>query len=81
MRQRLGSCSICNGDVMGHVGAWHSVLPPPPPECSSCGARTRDDVIAMVPKPSYKTFKPFKDSSGNGLGLTNKVDNYVYERF
>ena len=51
MRQRIGTCSLCGGDVMGDRGAWHSVLPPPPDECTSCGAvaRGQSDVIEMVP--------------------------------
>lgn len=48
MEQRLGSCSLCGGDVMGHVGAWMSINPPPPPTCSNCGAKTISDVIKMV---------------------------------
>lgn len=46
--QRIGSCSLCGGDVIGWYGAWFSVLPPPPPKCSSCGAGTAEDVIKMV---------------------------------
>lgn len=51
MEQRIGSCSICGGDVKGYVGAWFSTQPPPVPQCSSCGAKMRADVISMVPKP------------------------------
>ena len=51
MRQRIGTCSLCGGDVMGYRGAWHSVLPPPPDKCASCGAVAagQSDVIEMVP--------------------------------
>ena len=36
---------------MGDRGAWHSVLPPPPDKCASCGAVAagQSDVIEMVP--------------------------------
>jgi len=47
MRQRIGTCSLCGGDVMGYRGAWYSVLPPPPDECTSCGAVVASDVIEM----------------------------------
>lgn len=45
--QRVGSCSLCGGDVMGHRGTWMAVGPPPPDRCSSCGAVRGDDVIPM----------------------------------
>lgn len=49
MRSRIGTCSLCGGDVMGHSGAWHAIIPPPPPTCTSCGAvsATGDPVIQM----------------------------------
>ena len=52
MDQCIGQCSLCGGDVMGHVGPYHSVIPPPPPTCNSCGAVTADSrrVIPMVPR-------------------------------
>lgn len=51
MNQCIGSCSICGGRVMGHVGAWWSVNPPPPAQCESCGAvEARTPVIPMVPR-------------------------------
>lgn len=50
MMQRVGTCSICGGDVMGFRGAWCGVTPPPPDTCSQCGARARGDVIDMVPR-------------------------------
>lgn len=51
MYQRIGKCGNCGGDVMGHVGPWLGVLPPPPAQCASCGATTRasDPVIPMNP--------------------------------
>lgn len=48
MEQRIGKCSLCGGDVVGYVGVWMSVSPPPPPRCTSCGAGLASDVIPMV---------------------------------
>lgn len=49
MEQRVGTCSLCGGDVMGHRGAYWSVIPPPPDHCVSCGAvrADQDPVIPM----------------------------------
>lgn len=49
--QRVGTCSVCGGDVVGIRGAWFSVSPPPPDRCSGCGATRGDDVIKMRPNP------------------------------
>lgn len=38
MQQRVGTCSLCGGDVVGYRGAWCSILPPPPDQCTLCGA-------------------------------------------
>lgn len=50
MEQRLGTCSICGGDVYGHVGAWWGTVPPPPASCRSCGAVEARSVIQMTPR-------------------------------
>ena len=47
MTQRVGTCSLCGGDVMGYRGMWHSILPPPPDHCASCWAVSASDVVAM----------------------------------
>lgn len=47
MEQIIGKCPLCGGDVVGFVGAWHSILPPPAPQCSNCGAVRKSDVIEM----------------------------------
>lgn len=47
MQQRVGTCSLCGGDVMGYRGAWFSVSAPPEDTCASCGAVRNDDVIKM----------------------------------
>jgi hypothetical protein len=52
VNERVGTCSLCGGDVMGHRGAYWSVVPPGPDECSSCGAVRGGDVIEMTPRPS-----------------------------
>lgn len=46
----IGTCSICGGDVYGHVGPWFGVIPPPPARCSKCGAsESKGPVINMTP--------------------------------
>lgn len=55
--QVIGSCSLCGGDVVGHVGAWYGVIPPPPAVCTQCGAReARQPVIPM--RPAYPIKNP-----------------------
>lgn len=49
--RRVGTCSLCGGDVMGVRGPWWSVNPPPPDTCTNCGAVAQNDVIRMHPKP------------------------------
>lgn len=46
--KRVGSCSLCGGDVFGVRGIWMSVNPPPPDQCRQCGAVSRSDVIEMI---------------------------------
>jgi len=55
MQQRVGTCSICGGDVVGHRGAWFAVVPPPPDTCTQCGATTRSNVIEMVPRRPWRS--------------------------
>jgi len=57
MNQCVGTCSLCGGQVMGYVGIWGSILPPPPPTCSQCGAVSAASVppvIPMVPAPQQR---------------------------
>lgn len=65
MRQRVGTCSRCGGDVLGYRGAWQAVIPPPPDRCSQCGAVRRADVIEMVAGPDPKTIR-FRVVTGTG---------------
>lgn len=58
MEQRVGTCSICGGDVMGHRGAWYAVGHPPADHCVSCGARRGDDVIPMTPHRPLRELFP-----------------------
>lgn len=51
--QRVGTCSICGGDVWGYRGCWMGVNPPPPDECRSCQAVAAIDVIKMTPRPTW----------------------------
>jgi len=63
--QRVGTCSLCGGDVTGFRGSWSSITPPPPDKCTSCGAVSAADVIPMVrpgtlrkPSHPYDAGKP-----------------------
>lgn len=56
--QRIGSCSICGGDVVAWVGGWMGVIPPPATHCTSCNAKTRDDVVQMVPPRRFYGDEP-----------------------
>lgn len=73
MNQCIGSCSICGGEVHGHVGAWFATIPPPPAQCVSCGAtQVRGPVIQMVPRPvGIPGPSGFHVSTGGGLGIYN----------
>ncbi len=51
--QRIGSCSICGGDVVAWVGPWMGLNPPPRPHCTLCNATARTDVVPMVPAQRY----------------------------
>lgn len=49
--QRVGTCSLCGGDVIGIRGGWWSVSPAPSDRCTGCGAVAKSDVIEMHPAP------------------------------
>jgi hypothetical protein len=77
--QRVGSCSLCGGDVIGHRGAWMAVGPPPPDSCRACGAKRSDDVIPMR-RPSRlegdglsERFRRYRDSTANLEGVVSGV--------
>ena len=52
MKQRVGTCSICGGDVIGYRRLWQSMSPPPTDTCAQCGAVRREDIIEMRPRPA-----------------------------
>ena len=64
MHQRVGTCSLCGGDVYGYRGAWYAFIPPPPDKCSQCGAVRAEDVIEMR-RIGHQSFLRF-DSRGYG---------------
>lgn len=66
MNIRVGTCSICGGDVMGFRGAWMSITPPPPAACTKCGAVERRDIIEMYPSPKtpMNTYEDFYKKNG-----------------
>ncbi len=51
MNKRIGSCSICGGDVV-MPNIWHGTVPPVP-RCRGCGATAAKPgpVIPMEPAP------------------------------
>ena len=68
MDQRVGTCSLCGGDVMGFRGTWGATIPPPPDRCASCGAVVRGDVIEMVRPGYHATTTPFLGTPTTGTG-------------
>lgn len=72
MMQRVGSCSLCGGSVMGVRGGWWSIDPPPPDTCESCGAKRSDDVIEM--RPALPRRMPEMQKTGS-------TDTHEIERF
>ena len=50
MTHRVGTCSICGGDVMGNRYLW-SIDPPALDECASCYAVRPLDILTMSPRP------------------------------
>ncbi len=83
MNQVIGSCSLCGGDVVSHVGPWMGVIPPRA-HCSSCGAlEAQGPVIRMVPSPRV----PVKQETATPptipyamIDLTG-VDGYTLEQY
>lgn len=44
--RKIGTCSLCGGEVYAFHGAYFGV--PPPAKCQSCGA-VRDDCPSVIP--------------------------------
>lgn len=53
--QRIGTCSICFGDVVGFRGGGDIHIQTPPARCTSCGATERSDIIEMHPVKGSQT--------------------------
>lgn len=53
MDSRIGTCSLCGGDVMAWTGAWWSVNPPPSARCVKCNAVQSKDIIQMTRSVNY----------------------------
>lgn len=64
MNQRVGTCSICGGNVMGFRGVWMSILPPPSDRCAGCGAVAKGDVIEMVRPRWGQVDRPYPTTAG-----------------
>lgn len=78
MLVRVGICSQCGGDVVGYRGAWHSILPPPPDQCSQCGAYRADGVIEMAPPPRSLPRRRVS-STGTHFGIQTDTGGFIIE--
>jgi hypothetical protein len=68
MKETIGYCSLCGGEVRREMGPWGSIFPPIA-SCSKCGAtESKGPVIPMVPNRSREhkqnimdiRYSPFK---------------------
>ena len=59
---RVGTCSVCGGDVYGHRGPWFGVNLPPNDECKQCGAvgARRPGIVPMQPHPYRPHTQPIQ---------------------
>lgn len=55
MKETIGYCSLCGGEVRREMGPWGSIFPPIA-SCSKCGAtESKGPTIQMVPNRSKLT--------------------------
>jgi hypothetical protein len=73
MNNVIGKCSICGGDVVGFTGIWMAVIPPPPAQCTSCGAVEAGTVIKMTPAPTHPMSQLSRISTSNSTGPANPL--------
>ena len=78
---RVGTCSICGGDVRGVRGAWMSILPSPPDTCSNCGAVAGGDGIQMTPRPGpRRQYRTIRATGTNANGPRSPYDTDACSR-
>lgn len=66
---RVGTCSICGGDVRD---LWMSILPSPP---DTCGAVAGGDVIQMTPRPGpRRRYRTIRATGTNANGPRSPYD-------
>lgn len=68
--QPIGVCSLCGGQVVGHRGVWHGIIPPPPAYCTSCGAVEAGGPVIPMVGPTMPAAPPIHWNSGTG-GVEN----------
>ena len=73
--QRVGTCSLCGGDVYGHRGAWMGGDSPRPDTCGNCGAVRGEDIIPMK-RPS-DTLRELRAIAEN---VKNVAESQRYEQ-
>lgn len=71
MKQTVGTCGVCGGEVTVPTVYW-SVIPPKP-TCEQCGAViSAGPVLPMRPAPQYRTTDLYlEDNSGDGHRRVN----------
>lgn len=79
MLTRVGICSQCGGDVVGYRGSWHSISPPPPDQCSQCGAYRAGQVIEMTPSPTAPPVRRVSTVFGTHFGSKTNTGNFIIE--
>lgn len=58
MNEKIGVCSLCGGNVYGHVGPWWGVVPPPPARCTRCGAYPVGHAERVIPMEHPRGSRP-----------------------
>jgi hypothetical protein len=62
MNKKIGTCSLCGGNVVIHEGAWMGINPPKP-YCVKCGAVEDNSPVIKMKKPNsqHESNDPIKN--------------------